>query len=174
MRKVKITFNFKIDLNKLPVPDRLKLLIHKIVQEIEAKSAEGDYIFRGEPEHYEQVSSTLYRKCLKIKKQVIDSVDMDIGSKAVDTTDINIIQNNLLVKAMNHDLNDLTKSKKDKIQAKVQHWGGATNLIDFTFDYRIALFSLVVATMIAMEGSSYKTESQCKILFVFLKNQSIG
>ena len=140
MRKVKVTFSFKFDLNKLPVPDRLKLLIRRIVQEIEAKSADGDYIFRGEPEHYEQVSSTLYRKYLKIKRQVIDPVDMGIRGGVVDATDISIIQNNLLVKAMNHDLNDLTESKKDKIKDKVQHWGGATNLIDFTCDYRTALF----------------------------------
>ena len=115
-------------------------MIHKIVQEIREKSDGGDYIFRGEPKKFPQVSSTLYRKYSKIKNLVIDTVDMDITGKAVDATDIEIIQDHLLRYAMDHDLNDSAKSKKNEIQTKVQHWGGATNLIDFTEDYRIALF----------------------------------
>lgn len=31
------------------------------IQEIVEKSADGDYIYRGEPECYPKVSSTLYR-----------------------------------------------------------------------------------------------------------------
>ena len=146
--KVKVTFSFKFDLNKLPVPDRLKLLIRRIVQEIEAKSADGDYIFRGEPQHYEQVSSTLYRKCKEIEGEATDSINIDI------------VQANLLKQAMEHDLNDPYKMKKSpelyeddyarmdshfieknfEVLTEIQHWGGATNLIDFTCDYRIALF----------------------------------
>ena len=32
------------------------------IREITEKSSNGDYICRGEPKHYEKVSSTLYRQ----------------------------------------------------------------------------------------------------------------
>ena len=154
------TFSFNVDLDRLPVPDRLKILIHEKFQEIKAKSAGGGYIFRGESKHYDLVSSTLYRKYLKMENKVINAVDMDIMGKAVDATDINIIQANLLKQAMEHDLNDPAKMKKRpelykygdsrmgsrfirknfEVLTEIQHWGGATNLIDFTSDYKVALF----------------------------------
>ena len=36
--------------------------IRSIISEIEEKSADGDYIYRGEHEWYEQVSSSLWRQ----------------------------------------------------------------------------------------------------------------
>ena len=44
------------------------------IQEIAAKSADGDFIYRGEPERYEKVSSSLWRECRK----EIKSEDFDI------------------------------------------------------------------------------------------------
>ena len=148
MRKGEITFSFKFDLDKLSVPDRLKLLIHRIVREIQAKCANGDYIFRGESRKFTQVSSTLYRKCKKI------------AGEAADAIDIEVVQANLLRQAMDHDLNDPAKVKKRpdiykfeynrmdgrfieknfEVLTEIQHWGGETNLIDFTEDYKVALF----------------------------------
>ena len=36
--------------------------IRKIIDRIEKKSADGDYIYRGEPEDYGKVSSSLWRE----------------------------------------------------------------------------------------------------------------
>ena len=36
--------------------------IREKISEIEEKSADGTYIYRGEPKHYKKVSSTLYRQ----------------------------------------------------------------------------------------------------------------
>ena len=148
VRKGIATFSFNVDLDKLSVPDRLLLQVQKIVQEIEAKSADGDYIFRGESKHYDLVSSTLYRKLKKMEGETDDAID------------IVIVQANLLQQAMGHDLNDPARMKKRpdlykddysridghfieknfEILTEIQHWGGATNLIDFTSDYKVALF----------------------------------
>ena len=38
------------------------LNIRALLQETEEKSSDDDYIYRGEPEHYEEVSSSLYRQ----------------------------------------------------------------------------------------------------------------
>ena len=37
--------------------------IFDIIQDIANRSAEGNYLFRGEPKHHCKISSTLYRKC---------------------------------------------------------------------------------------------------------------
>ena len=36
--------------------------IREKITEIEEKSADGNYIYRGEPEHHEEVSSLLYQE----------------------------------------------------------------------------------------------------------------
>ena len=43
----------------------LKRVLEKIAEIVE-KSATGDYIYRGEPECYDKVSSNLYRKLEKL------------------------------------------------------------------------------------------------------------
>lgn len=94
----------------------------KLLQEIVEKSSEGDYIYRGEPECYCKISSTLYRqyegrietahfKIEDAQKEMLEQVK--IYTSFSDETDI------------------LTE---------LQHFGGKTNLIDFTCDYLIALF----------------------------------
>lgn len=92
-----------------------------IIQAIVEKSTGGDYIFRGESECYEKVASNLYRE-LKA-----------IGSKE---SDIANIQGEIV---------DAAKAYSDKtedfeILTALQHYGGKTNLIDFTNDYHVALF----------------------------------
>ena len=94
----------------------------KKIQEIAEKSADGDYIYRGEPEHYEKVSSSLYRE----HQEKIE----------LDRFDIEIIQNETIEAAKRY-----TSGTRDfEILTELQHYGGATNLIDFTTDYLIALF----------------------------------
>ena len=101
----------------------------KKIQEIAEKSADGDYIYRGEPEHYEKVSSSLYR----------EHSDID-----AEHFDIEIIQNEIIEASKRY----TSETDDIEILTELQHYGGATNLIDFTTDYLIALF-------FACEGSDF-------------------
>ena len=92
------------------------------IQEIAAKLADGDFIYRGEPERYEKVSSSLWREC----SEEFKSEDFDIEA----------IQKKMLEVSK-----DYTYEKDEfEILTELQHFGGYTNLIDFTTDSHIALF----------------------------------
>ena len=117
--------------------------VEDIIREIEKKSANGDYIYRGENKYYEKISSTLYRE-----SQQVANIGMDR------------IEKQMLYAAQDYDINRLGQSRSQQayflwsggynplkyterqfeILAELQHWGGETNLIDFTTDYRVALF----------------------------------
>ena len=104
--------------------------LSKITREIVEKSANGNYIYRGEPEHYEEepcfgkVSSALYR----LVPQGYDS-----GQFSLERT-----QNETLEEAKNH-IREYAKEDFE-ILTELQHFGSPTNLLDFTTDYHIALF----------------------------------
>ena len=82
---------------------------------------EGSCLYRGEPACYPIVSSGLYRKCPDCKNEAFDirRLEKEIVERARQYT------------ALDDD---------DEILAEIQHFGGATNLLDFTDDYLIALF----------------------------------
>ena len=116
--------------------------VQDIIREIVQKSEEGGYIYRGERKQNPKVSSKLYR-------------DFEIED---DQFDIEVVQKELLAAAKKHtgdlpqdfrmdftaSLNvmlELTQEARDfEILTEIQHYGGKTNLIDFTTDYFIALF----------------------------------
>ena len=105
---------------RLSQSGQLSRVLEKI-QKIAEKSADGDYIYRGEPEHYKKVSSSLYREHPEIETEHFD---------------IEIIQNEIIEAAKRY-----TGETDDfEILTELQHYGGATNLIDFTSDFHIALF----------------------------------
>ena len=96
--------------------------ILEIIGRIAEATADGDFIYRGEPEHYEYVSSSLWRECQK-----------EIGAREFD---IETIQKKMLEVSKNY-----THEKDEfEILTELQHFGGYTNLIDFTTDSHIALF----------------------------------
>ncbi len=93
------------------------------IQEIVKKSADGDYIYRGEPECYLKVSSNLYRE---YEEEI-----------ATDSFDITVVQQEILNEAKEY----LEETVSDfEILTELQHHGGKTNLIDFTTDFLVALF----------------------------------
>ena len=94
-----------------------------IIHEIIEKSADGGYIYRGEPEHYDKVSSTLYR-------QYEDDIE-------VEYFEVEIAQDEMLKEAKKYTYQTY---EGFEILTQLQHYGGKTNLIDFTTDYLIALF----------------------------------
>ena len=122
--------------------------VQDILREIEQKSEGGGYIYRGErkryegPPYYGKVSSNLWRE-YGIEREHFD---------------IELVQKELLAAAKKHtgdlpqdfrldvitSLNigrELTEGAIDfEILTEIQHYGGKTNLIDFTTDYFIALF----------------------------------
>ena len=103
-----------------PAKDQLSRVL-EIIQEIAEKSADGDYIYRGEPECYDEVSSTLYRKHSKINAEHFN---------------IEVVQEEILEASKRY----TNKTDDLEILTELQHYGGATNLIDFTADCHIAIF----------------------------------
>lgn len=104
--------------------------LSKITHEIVEKSANGNYIYRGEPEHYEEepyfgkVSTALYR----IAPQGYDSGQYNLER----------VQKETLDEARKH---IREYSREDfEILTELQHFGNPTNLLDFTTDYNLALF----------------------------------
>ena len=116
--------------NRPDTRDHTLRQIRDIIDEIEEKSAAGDYIYRGEPQDYGKISSNLYRQYVDIE---------------VDDFDIAVVQEEIVAEAKtySHETND-----RVEILAQLQHHGGKTNLIDFTTDYLIALF-------FACDGSTF-------------------
>ena len=93
------------------------------------------YIYRGEPERYEEVSSKLWREYKPCANH--------------QSFDIKAIQDEMVNAAKKHDVTLTTsmitadanqKYENLEILTKIQHYGGSTNLIDFTKDYFVALF----------------------------------
>ena len=88
-----------------------------IINALARKSASADYIYRGETQCFDEVSSRLFREYPYV-------------------TDIEDVQQVHLDEARRHTF----ETDAFDILAELQHYGGDTNLIDFTTDYLIALF----------------------------------
>ena len=97
--------------------------ILEIISKIEKMSENGDYIYRGEPECYPKVSSTLYRKLEESKIEHPDRI-------------VEQVQEAELAEAKKY----INEADQFELLTQLQHFGGKTNLIDFTIDYCIALF----------------------------------
>ena len=95
--------------------------ILEIFRNIAKISANGNYIFRGESELYPKISSNLYRKLEKVELLYLG---------------VETVQQEELAYAKRH----IKKTDDFEILTEIQHFGGKTNLIDFTTDYHIALF----------------------------------
>ena len=91
------------------------------VNELAQKAARGDYLYRGEPRRYREVSSGLYRKYQKVKAAMFD---------------IAVVQDEMLQEAKRF----IGETDEDAILEQLQHFGYPTNQIDFTTDHNIALF----------------------------------
>ncbi len=107
--------------------------VGEILRKIEEKADTGEYIYRGEPEHYQEapydgkVSSNLYREFL-----ITDDFDVE-----AEQFDIEVVQAEMLETAKFFARQ--TTGELERL-AEIQHYGGKTNLIDFTTDYLVALF----------------------------------
>ena len=97
--------------------------ILRLIGEVARKSSlrEDQCLYRGEPERYPVVSSGLYRAC------------QHGGHEAFD---IGRVEQEMVEAAKRY----TTLTDDDEILAEIQHFGGRTNLIDFTEDCLVALF----------------------------------
>ncbi|MDE0022659.1 MAG: tetratricopeptide repeat protein [Candidatus Poribacteria bacterium] len=94
--------------------------IYEFVGKIHNKSKSGDYIYRGEPKLYEKVSSNLYRR-------MEETGLLEIGLEEIRSREM-------------EDARNYVKGTDFEIRSRIQHYGGRTNLIDFTKNYYVALF----------------------------------
>lgn len=127
--------------------------VQGIIREIEENSLGGVYLYRGEPElHLEapycgRVSSNLYRKYADIAQQLsleqfqIEYIQLELLHDAKPHLGIIDKSARQLSPLERFEVSMTTNRDEDfSILAQLQHYGGDTNLIDFTEDYRIALF----------------------------------
>lgn len=113
-----------IDLADQDALDTEKQKILKIIDEIVEKSTgRNHYIYRGEPKEYDQVASSLYRHVPRYRNMNFNMEDLQ--QQILDEAKEYVFEKNI---------------KDDELLTEIQHFGGATNLIDFTEDYLIALF----------------------------------
>ena len=133
------------------------LTIDDIISEIKSKLEDGAYIYRGERKQHCKISSALYR-------EYFDNEDINIDFVGFDLT---YVQEGMLKIAQKHigkpsnrlneDFSDPTsrgvigliineavqrsiETQTLELLTELQHYGGKTNLIDFTIDYLIAIF----------------------------------
>ena len=99
--------------------ERIQALMGEVVRKTSKR--EELCVYRGEPECYPVVSSGLYRKCPDSTNEAFD---------------IARVEQEMTENARQH----TTLTNDDEILTEIQHFGGSTNLIDFTDDYLIALF----------------------------------
>lgn len=97
----------------------------ELIREIVESSGKGNCIYRGEPKHYDKVASAPYRPS--------SPSELDSG-----VSDLDRLRNETLKNVQNQ-IHDNEKDDFEHLTV-TQHYGGQTDLIDFTTDYKIALF----------------------------------
>ena len=99
--------------------------INLLVARITAACSASAFVFRGEPRHYQAVSSGLYR-------EYADAVEAGTPFTVLEHVERQEAKSYL----------DRLRSDGDEMEvmSAVQHYGGKTNFVDFTTDVNIALF----------------------------------
>ena len=93
----------------------------QLIAKITDAASDGNYVVRGEAKHYPEVCSGLYR-------ELRDAVKAGYPLEFFATADLN-------------DAKHYTRKDDHwEILSHLQHYGGVTNLVDFTTDVNVALF----------------------------------
>ena len=100
----------------------LKTTVLLKVQEIAQLAFSGNLLFRGEPENYPRVCSSLFREFESL-----------LGGSDDDVT---FLEDQIVNEAKSY----TTLNERNEILTELQHFGHFTNLIDFTSDYNVSLF----------------------------------
>ena len=92
-----------------------------IIEDLANKTANGNYIYRGEPDCYPLITSSLFREYPEIQAEYFN-ID-------------------LVERAMLDEAKEFVGPIDDaELLTQLQHFGYNTNLVDFTTDYNVALF----------------------------------
>ena len=102
--------------------------VRKLIREIEDAAADGDYLFRGEAKYFDEVSSGFYREYFE-----------DIGLPSFDDGRVNFYFDRYVLEQAGKHPDQKEKSYR-QIASELQHYGGKTNLIDFTSSLLVAVF----------------------------------
>ena len=128
--------------NQSNTPNGKPQTVQDIIHEIEHKSKGGGYIYRGERKDNPNVSSKLYREfniegehfdIERVQTEMLVAAKKHIGHLPQDFR-VDVITSPKAGGETTEEAIDL------EILSDIQHYGGKTNLIDFTTDYFIALF----------------------------------
>lgn len=123
----------------------MKSDLTRFLSELQQKACRGDYVFRGERDvmndHELPVTSSLYRR-VQANHRPPDHVAPGRLPPLQET------ETRLLAALQDKIADEINRllpepyavSDRLKLLARVQHFGGPTNLIDFTRDYLVALF----------------------------------
>ena len=141
--------------------------IDDIMNEIKQKSTDGDYIYRGERKEHSKISSSLYREYIKIREHIeIDVENFEFDLRIVEKEMLKIAKKHIggppkkvlddsadgrsvmmrsmaditIEKALQLSIQKAEEDEEIEILTELQHYGGKTNLIDFTTDFLIAIF----------------------------------
>ena len=137
--------------------------IEEIINNIKRKSSNGDCIYRSERKKYDKVSSALYREYIKIRKFIeidVENFDLKIVEKHmlkvakkhiggppkkrledfVDVRSERSIGQLTIAASLQRFIEKDEEDEELEILTQLQHYGGETNLIDFTTDFLIAVF----------------------------------
>ena len=98
--------------------------IRQFLDDLFSKAASDEYIFRGEPAHYAKVSSGLCRLLENTSVSFVDKI-AEIEQRMVEAA---------------KSYANLSERSDEAVLSELQHFGGKTNLIDFSRDCLIALF----------------------------------
>ncbi len=146
-------------------PDAQLSSVLRIIGELAAKPAEGGYIYRGERKHYKKVCSNLYREYADVETEDFDieilqnemlnaakkhtgELPQGFSAELKSTPGHRVRISQELPQRFSAELEgilnvvgkDNYETDDFEILTEIQHYGGKTNLIDFTTDYLIALF----------------------------------
>ena len=103
--------------------------VHEKIKEILNACEGGEYVFRGEKEFYNNISSGLYRyfcePSVGRRKPLIDPERFSV-----------LWEEEFVQRAKQHFQNTSSVG----ILTELQHYGGKTTLIDFTYNFHVALF----------------------------------
>ena len=142
-------------MNDTPNSVGQSLTIDDIINEIKMKSEDGDYIYRGEPEKYCKISSTLHREYFNdenthidfegfdlrnVQREMLNVAKKHIGEPPQDLFESLVVGQSKKRFIESHEPRSIIDSDELEILTELQHYGGITNLIDFTTDYLIAIF----------------------------------
>ena len=134
--------------------------IDDIIDEIKSRSTDGDYIYRGEPKKYPKLSSALYREYFDDTDVKIDFASFDlrnvqremlrVAKKHIGEPPQGLFENLVVGQSKRRyieqsEQRSIIDSDELEILTELQHYGGITNLIDFTTDFLIAIFFACVS-----------------------------